>query len=77
MAPDGRRSEDFQHHALFLVRELDEPEGFGELLEQYLTDSRVRNTQLYFANLLRQLRGWRATSCPQENAGEENCSCKS
>jgi len=40
---------------LILVRELDERLGFGELMEQHLTDSRRgKNTQFPFADLLRQ-----------------------
>ena len=40
---------------LILVRELDERLGFGELIEQHLTDSRGgKNTQFPFADLLRQ-----------------------
>ena len=39
---------------LILVRELDERLGFGELIEQYLTDSRGKNAQFCFADLLRQ-----------------------
>jgi hypothetical protein len=40
---------------LILVRELDERLGFGELIEQHLTDSRRgKNTQFPFAELLRQ-----------------------
>jgi len=39
---------------LILVRELDERLGFGELIEQHLTDSRGKNTQLPLADLLRQ-----------------------
>jgi len=40
---------------LILVRELDERLGFGELIHQYLTDSRRgKNTQFPFADLLRQ-----------------------
>jgi hypothetical protein len=40
---------------LILVRELDEPLGFGELIEQHLTDSRQgKNTQFPFTDLLRQ-----------------------
>jgi hypothetical protein len=38
---------------LILVRELDERLGVG-LIEQYLTDSRGKNTQFCFADLLRQ-----------------------
>jgi len=39
---------------LILVRELDERLGFGELIEQYLTDSRASNARFSFADLLRQ-----------------------
>lgn len=40
---------------LVLVRELDERPGFGEPIEQHLTDSRGgKNTQFPFADLLRQ-----------------------
>ncbi len=39
---------------LILVRELDERLGFGELIELYLTDSRGKNAQFCFADLLRQ-----------------------
>jgi hypothetical protein len=40
---------------LILVRELDERLGFGELIEQHLTDlRRGENTQFPFADLLRQ-----------------------
>ncbi len=39
---------------LILVRELDERLGFGELVEQHLTDSRANNARLSFADLLRQ-----------------------
>jgi hypothetical protein len=40
---------------LILVRELDERLGFGELIEEYLADSRRgKNTQFPFADLLRQ-----------------------
>ena len=39
---------------LILVRELDERLGFGELIEQQLTDSRAKNTRLPLADLLRQ-----------------------
>jgi hypothetical protein len=37
-----------------LVRELDERLGFGELIEQHLTDPRGTNTRLPLADLLRQ-----------------------
>ncbi len=39
---------------LILVQELDERLGFSELIEQHLTDSRGKNTQLSLADLLRQ-----------------------
>ena len=40
---------------LVLVRELDERLGFGELIQQHLTDSRRgKNTQVPFSDLLRQ-----------------------
>ncbi len=39
---------------LLLVRELDERLGFGELIEQHLTDGRGKNTQLPLADLVRQ-----------------------
>ena len=40
---------------LILVRELDERLGFRGLIEQHLTDSRGKNTQLPLAGLLGQL----------------------
>ncbi len=39
---------------LILVRELDERLGFGELIEQHLTDPRRTNRRLPPADLLRQ-----------------------
>jgi len=39
---------------LLLVRELDERLGFGELVEQYLTDARANNARFSFTDLLRQ-----------------------
>jgi hypothetical protein len=40
---------------LILVREVDERLGFGELIQEHLTDSRRgKNTQFSFADLLRQ-----------------------
>ena len=39
---------------LILVRELDERLGLSELIEQHLTDSRGKNTQLPLADLFRQ-----------------------
>jgi len=39
---------------LLLVRELDERLGFGGLIEQHLTDTRGKNTQLPLTDLMRQ-----------------------
>ena len=39
---------------LILLREVDERLGFGELIEQHLTDSRAKNARLPLADLLRQ-----------------------
>jgi Transposase DDE domain group 1 len=39
---------------LILVRELDERLGFGELIEEHLTDSRANNARFPLADLLRQ-----------------------
>ena len=39
---------------LILVRELDEPLGFGELIKQHLADPRGKNTRVPFADLVRQ-----------------------
>ncbi len=39
---------------LILVRELDERLGFGELIDEHLTDSRANNARFSFADLLRQ-----------------------
>ena len=39
---------------LILVRELDERLGFGELIEEHLTDSRANNARFSLADLLRQ-----------------------
>src|SRR6516164_8648428 len=57
---NGRVRVDFQgarvtsDGGLLLVRELDERLGFGELIERHLTDARGKNTQLPFADLVRQ-----------------------
>jgi hypothetical protein len=37
--------------SLILILELDERPGFGEPIEQYLTDSRAKNARLPFAAL--------------------------
>jgi hypothetical protein len=39
---------------LLLVRELDERLGFGELIDEHLTDSRANNARFSIADLLRQ-----------------------
>jgi Transposase DDE domain group 1 len=39
---------------LILVRELDERLGFGDLIDQHLTDARAKNARFTFADLLRQ-----------------------
>ena len=39
---------------LILVRELDERLGFGNLIDQHLTDARAKNARFTFADLLRQ-----------------------
>ena len=39
---------------LLLVRELDERLGFGELIQQHLTDDRAKNRQLPLTDLVRQ-----------------------
>jgi hypothetical protein len=57
---------------LILVRELDERLGFGELIQQHLTDSRRgRNTQFPFADPLRQsvYSPWRATKTSTTRRG--------
>ena len=51
---DFQGSRDTSDGGLILVRELDERLGFSELIEQHLTDSRGKNTQLPLADLLRQ-----------------------
>jgi hypothetical protein len=39
---------------LILVRELDERLGFGNFIDQHLTDARAKNARFTFADLLRQ-----------------------
>ena len=52
---DSRRSRVPSDDGLVLVRELDEHVGSGDLIAQYLTDSRRgKNTQLPLADLLHQ-----------------------
>jgi hypothetical protein len=52
------------------VRELDERLGFGELIAQHLTDSRGKNAQLGFADLLRQSVYSRLAGCENLNDAE-------
>ncbi len=58
---------------LILVRELDERLGFSELIEQHLTDSRGKNTQLPFADLLRQSVYSRLAGYEDVNDAERLC----
>jgi hypothetical protein len=59
---------------LILVRELDERLGFGELIEQHLTDSRHgKNTQFSFADLLRQSVYSRLAGYEDVNDAERLC----
>jgi len=59
---------------LILVRELDERLGFGELIEQHLTDSRRgKNTQFPFADLLRQSVYSRLAGYEDVNDAERLC----
>jgi hypothetical protein len=55
---------------LVLVRELDERLGLSELIEQHLTDSRGKNTQLPLADLLRQSVYSRLAGYEDVNDGE-------
>ncbi len=54
VAFQGSRVTSNSNGGLILVRELDERLGFGELVEQHLSDSRANNARLPFADLLRQ-----------------------
>ncbi len=54
MKVDSQGSRVTSDGGLILVRELDERLGFGELIDQHLTDSRGKNIQLPLADLLRQ-----------------------
>ena len=58
---------------LILIRELDERLGFGELIEQYLTDSRAKNARLPFADLLRQSVYSRLAGYEDVNDAERLC----
>ncbi len=59
---------------LILVRELDERLGFGELIEQHLTDSRRgKNKQFPFADLLRQSVYSRLAGYEDVNDAERLC----
>jgi hypothetical protein len=48
-----QRSRVTSNGGLLLVRELDDRLGFGELIEEPLTDSRAKNARFSFADLLR------------------------
>jgi len=58
---------------LILIRELDERLGFGELIEQHLTDSRAQNARLPFADLLRQSVYSRLAGYEDVNDAERLC----
>jgi Transposase DDE domain group 1 len=58
---------------LILVRELDERLGFGELIEQHLTDSRANNARFSFADLLRQSVYSRLAGYEDVNDSERLC----
>ena len=59
---------------LVLVRELDERLGFGDLIEQHLTDPRRgNNTQFPFADLLRQSVYSRLAGYEDVNDAERLC----
>ena len=59
---------------LILARELDERLGFGELIQQHLTDSRRgKNTQFPLADLLRQSVYSRLAGYEDVNDAERLC----
>ena len=58
---------------LILIRELDERLGFGELVEEYLTDARAKNARLLFADLLRQSMYSRLVGYEDVNDAERLC----
>ena len=58
---------------LILIRELDERLGFGELIEQHLTDSLAQNARLPFADLLRQSVYSRLAGYEDVNDAERLC----
>ncbi len=58
---------------LILIRELDERLGFGELIEQHLTDARAKNARLPFADLLRQSVYSRLAGYEDVNDAERLC----
>ena len=58
---------------LILIRELDERLGLGNLVEQHLTDSRGKNTQLPLADLLRQSVYSRLAGYEDVNDAERLC----
>ena len=58
---------------LIAIRELGERLGFGELIEQYLTDSGAKNARLPFADLLRQSVYSRLAGYEDVNDAERLC----
>src|SRR5712664_1902804 len=76
---NGRLKVDFQGSrvtsdgGLLLVRELDERLGFGALIERHLADARGKNTQLPFADLLRQSVYSRLAGYEDVNDAERLC----
>jgi hypothetical protein len=58
---------------LILVRELDERLGFGELIDEHLTDSRANNARFSFADLLRQSVYSRLAGYEDVNDAERLC----
>jgi len=58
---------------LILVRELDERLGFGELIDEHLTDSRANNARFSFADLLRQSVHSRLAGYEDVNDAERLC----
>ncbi len=58
---------------LILIRELDERLGFGELVEEYLTEARAKNARLPFADVLRQSVYSRLAGYEDVNDAERLC----
>jgi hypothetical protein len=58
---------------LILVRKFDERLGFSELIDQHLTDSRGKHTQVPLAELLRQSVYSRMPGYEDVNDAERHC----